>query len=177
MIASPRTRRRPAPYRGAHRLLCPSRQFRVHLNTGARAPSSLAATCATPQQLLAWNRGHWAIESKNHHRRDKTCAKNGMARARPHRGAETRAQRCAGEIAAHHYPKSRAGPALPEARSNSDKCYSASSCFGGATSTSRIDHCIRHLRLASLSALLGDLLADVRIGQPSRLCRTAQTSA
>ena len=39
------------------------------------------------QQLLAWNRGHWAIESKNHQRRDKTLdedaclARSGLAPA------------------------------------------------------------------------------------------------
>ncbi len=27
---------------------------------------------ASPQQLLEWNRGHWAVESKNHYRRDVT---------------------------------------------------------------------------------------------------------
>ena len=49
--------------------------------------TSLAANSATPQQLLAWNRGHWAIESKNHHRRDKTLcedactARSGLAPA------------------------------------------------------------------------------------------------
>ena len=49
--------------------------------------TSLAAEGATPQQLLAWNRGHWAIESKNHHRRDKTLcedactARSGLAPA------------------------------------------------------------------------------------------------
>ena len=35
--------------------------------------TSLAAESATPKQLLAWNRGHWAIESKNHHRRASNC--------------------------------------------------------------------------------------------------------
>ena len=34
--------------------------------------TSLTADCASAEQLLAWNRGHWAIESKNHYRRDKT---------------------------------------------------------------------------------------------------------
>lgn len=38
--------------------------------------TSLAAASATPKQLLAWNRGHWAIESKNHHRRDKTLCED-----------------------------------------------------------------------------------------------------
>ena len=38
--------------------------------------TSLAAASATPQQLLAWNRGHWAIETKNHHRRDKTLCED-----------------------------------------------------------------------------------------------------
>ena len=48
----------------------------------AQVITSLAATCATPQQLLAWNRGHWAIESKNHHRRDRTlCEDACMARS------------------------------------------------------------------------------------------------
>ena len=44
--------------------------------------TSLAAESATPKQLLAWNRGHWAIESKNHHRRDRTlCEDACMARS------------------------------------------------------------------------------------------------
>ena len=44
--------------------------------------TSLAAASATPQQLLAWNRGHWAIESKNPHRRDRTlCEDACMARS------------------------------------------------------------------------------------------------
>ena len=44
--------------------------------------TSVAAKSATPEQLLAWNRGHWAIESKNHHRRDKTlCEDASMARS------------------------------------------------------------------------------------------------
>ena len=30
----------------------------------------------SPAQLLAWNRGHWAIESKNHQRRDKTLGED-----------------------------------------------------------------------------------------------------
>ena len=58
------------------------RRERTDLNTGVKSIeyaygiTSLAATCATPQQLLAWNRGHWAIESKNHHRRDKTLCED-----------------------------------------------------------------------------------------------------
>ena len=64
------------------------RRERTDLNTGVKSIeyaygiTSLAATCAPPQQLLAWNRGHWAIESKNHHRRDRTlCEDAGMARS------------------------------------------------------------------------------------------------
>ena len=34
--------------------------------------TSVAAECGSPQQLLAWNRGHWSIEVKNHLRRDVT---------------------------------------------------------------------------------------------------------
>ncbi len=49
--------------------------------------TSVAAKHASAQQLLAWNRGHWAIESKNHQRRDKTLeedaclARSGLAPA------------------------------------------------------------------------------------------------
>ena len=34
--------------------------------------TSVDAEKASPQQLLEWNRGHWSVESKNHHRRDVT---------------------------------------------------------------------------------------------------------
>ena len=34
--------------------------------------TSADAEKASPQQLLEWNRGHWAVESKNHYRRDVT---------------------------------------------------------------------------------------------------------
>ena len=34
------------------------------------AITSVPAEEADPQQLLAWNRGHWAIEAANHYRRD-----------------------------------------------------------------------------------------------------------
>ncbi len=49
--------------------------------------TSVAAKHASAEQLLAWNRGHWAIESKNHQRRDKTLeedaclARSGLAPA------------------------------------------------------------------------------------------------
>ena len=55
------------------------RRERTDLNTGVSieyAYGITSLTCATPQQLLAWNRGHWAIESKNHHRRDKTLCED-----------------------------------------------------------------------------------------------------
>lgn len=32
---------------------------------------------ASPQKLLEWNRGHWAVESKNHYRRDVTFGEDG----------------------------------------------------------------------------------------------------
>ena len=44
--------------------------------------TSVPATRATPQQLLAWNRGHWAVEV-NHHIRDTTFAEDAcLARTR-----------------------------------------------------------------------------------------------
>ena len=58
------------------------RRERTDLNTGVKSVeyaygiTSVAAKGASPQQLLAWNRGHWAIESKNHHRRDKTLCED-----------------------------------------------------------------------------------------------------
>ena len=56
-----------------------SGEYRVEYAYGI---TSLAAASATPPQLLAWNRGHWAIESKHHQRRDKTlCEDAGMARS------------------------------------------------------------------------------------------------
>ena len=38
--------------------------------------TSVAVKCGSPAQLLAWNRGHWAVESKNHQRRDKTLGED-----------------------------------------------------------------------------------------------------
>ncbi len=32
---------------------------------------------ATPEQLLSWNRGHWAVETKNHYIRDVTFGEDG----------------------------------------------------------------------------------------------------
>ena len=55
--------------------------------TYAYGITSVSCAEASPQQLLAWNRGHWAVESKNHQRRDKTLeedaclARSGLAPA------------------------------------------------------------------------------------------------
>ena len=54
------------------------RRERTDLSSGttsvtyAYGITSVAAEDASPKQPLAWNRGHWAVESKNHQRRDKT---------------------------------------------------------------------------------------------------------
>ena len=34
--------------------------------------TSVNSARGTPEQLLAWNRGHWSVENKNHYIRDKT---------------------------------------------------------------------------------------------------------
>ena len=34
--------------------------------------TSVNGARGTPEQLLAWNRGHWSVENKNHYIRDKT---------------------------------------------------------------------------------------------------------
>ena len=64
------------------------RRERTDLSSGVKSIeyaygiTPLAAKCASPEELLAWNRGHWAIESKNHHRHDKTlCEDACMARS------------------------------------------------------------------------------------------------
>ena len=69
------------------------RRERTDLSSGttsvtyAYGITSVAAEDASPKQLLAWNRGHWAVESKNHQRRDKTLdedaclARTGLAPA------------------------------------------------------------------------------------------------
>ena len=55
--------------------------------TYAYGITSVSSADASARQLLAWNRGHWAIESKNHQRRDKTLdedaclARSGLAPA------------------------------------------------------------------------------------------------
>ena len=55
--------------------------------TYAYGITSVSCAEASPEQLLAWNRGHWAVESKNHQRRDKTLdedaclARSGLAPA------------------------------------------------------------------------------------------------
>ena len=36
----------------------------------------MGAERADPQQLLAWNRGHWAVENANHYRRDATLGED-----------------------------------------------------------------------------------------------------
>ena len=63
------------------------RRERTDLSSGttsvtyAYGITSVAAEDASPKQLLAWNRGHWAVESKNHQRRDKTLDEDaGLAR-------------------------------------------------------------------------------------------------
>lgn len=38
--------------------------------------TSVDATRAGPQRLLAWNRGHWQVENGNHHRRDATMGED-----------------------------------------------------------------------------------------------------
>ncbi len=45
----------------------------------AYAITSADTKKASPQQLLEWNRGHWAVESKNHHRRDVTFGEDACA--------------------------------------------------------------------------------------------------
>ena len=69
------------------------RRERTDLKSGSKRVTyaygitSVSAASAAPQQLLAWNRGHWAIESKNHQRRDQTLdedacrARSGLAPA------------------------------------------------------------------------------------------------
>ena len=69
------------------------RRERTDLKTGATTVTyaygitSVSRAEASPEQLLAWNRGHWAVESKNHQRRDKTLeedaclARSGLAPA------------------------------------------------------------------------------------------------
>ena len=39
--------------------------------------TSVDAQRASAEQLLAWNRGHWAVETKNHYRRDVTFGEDG----------------------------------------------------------------------------------------------------
>ena len=54
------------------------RRERTDLKSGATSVTwaygitSVSRAQASPEQLLAWNRGHWAVEAKNHQRRDKT---------------------------------------------------------------------------------------------------------
>ena len=45
---------------------------RTDLRTGETvyAITSVTPDRAGPEQLLAWNRGHWAVENANHYRRD-----------------------------------------------------------------------------------------------------------
>ena len=69
------------------------RRERTILKTGEKSVeyaygiTSVAAKCGSAKQLLAWNRGHWSIEVKNHLRRDKTfdedacLARTGLAPA------------------------------------------------------------------------------------------------
>ena len=58
--------------------------------TYAYGITSVPASEASAEQLLAWNRGHWAIESKNHHRRDRTLAEDACL-ARRHAAPANRA--------------------------------------------------------------------------------------
>ena len=62
---------------------------RTDLRTGetttetACAITSVSADRAHPEQLLAWNRGHWAVENANHYRRDVSLGEDaGRIRAR-----------------------------------------------------------------------------------------------
>ena len=69
------------------------RRERTNLKSGEKSVeyaygiTSVAAERGSAQQLLAWNRGHWSIEVKNHLRRDKTfdedacLARTGLAPA------------------------------------------------------------------------------------------------
>ena len=41
-----------------------------HTSETVYAITSVSAERADPEQLLAWNRGHWAVENGNHYRRD-----------------------------------------------------------------------------------------------------------
>ena len=41
-----------------------------HTSETVYAITSVSAERAGPEQLLAWNRGHWAVENGNHYRRD-----------------------------------------------------------------------------------------------------------
>ena len=55
---------------------------RTELRTGETttetvyALTSVGAERADPAQLLAWNRGHWAVENANHYRRDATLGED-----------------------------------------------------------------------------------------------------
>ena len=55
---------------------------RTELRTGETttetvyALTSVSAERADPEQLLAWNRGHWMIENANHYRRDATLGED-----------------------------------------------------------------------------------------------------
>ena len=48
----------------------------VHSTEWACGITSVSAADASPARLLACNRGHWAVESNNHHRRDKTLGED-----------------------------------------------------------------------------------------------------
>ena len=60
------------------------RRERTILKTGEKSVeyaygiTSVAAKCRSAKQLLAWNRGHWSIEVKNHLRRDKDLRQGRM---------------------------------------------------------------------------------------------------
>ena len=80
---------------------------RTELRTGETttetvyALTSVSAERADPEQLLAWNRGHWMVENANHYRRDATFGEDASRirareqrhpeqhRARPSNRAET----------------------------------------------------------------------------------------
>jgi predicted transposase YbfD/YdcC len=55
---------------------------RTELSTGETtietvyALTSVSSQRASPEQLLAWNRGHWAVENANHYRRDATLGED-----------------------------------------------------------------------------------------------------
>ena len=72
------------------------RRERTDINSDAKSITyaygitSVSSADASAQQLLAWNRGHWAIESNNHQRRDKTLDEDAWLERRLPGGIRTR---------------------------------------------------------------------------------------